>query len=169
MKLVLCVPIVLICAAIGRQLAGRMAQRLAFFREYQCAVTFLSDKVVGLGLELGKALCACHSGSLKPLFHACAAALRQNPQLSLTAIWRRSVDESCGRLGFLSKSDMRFVLEGGEALAALCGNPSERQAGIYLKRLAVHLEALETEKEKKCKLYNAAGLLCGLLIALLVV
>ena len=169
MKLVMCVAIVLLSAAIGRQLANRMMQRLVFFREFQSAVTFLSDQVVGTGIELYKALCACHCARIRPFFLACADALRANPQLVFDVIWRRCIAQMGTQLGFLSKTDMRFLLDGGEALETLCGNPSERQAGIYIKRLCAHVDALETEKTKKCRLYNTAGLLGGLMIALLVV
>lgn len=169
MKLILCVAIVLISAAIGRQFAVRMGQRLFFFREYQSAVTFLSDKVVGMGMELYKALCACQYDSIKPLFDACATSLRRSPQSRFDVIWNQALKKSSSQLGFLLKTDMRILAEGGYAIESLCGNPSERQAGIYLKRLSVFLEELEAEKNKKCKLYNTAGLLCGLMIALLVV
>lgn len=169
MKLALCVAIVLVSAAIGRQFAARMGQRLVFFREYQSAVTFLSDKVVGMGMELYKALLACQYASIKPLFDVCAASLRRSPQSRFDVIWDQALRKSGSQLGFLSKADMRILAEGGAAIEALCGNPSERQAGIYLKRLSTFLEELEAEKIKKCRLYNTAGLLCGLMIALLVV
>ena len=64
---------------------------------------------------------------------------------------------------------MLILSEGGEALEALCTNPSEKQAAIFLKRLSGHIAALEQEKSKKCKLYNTAGVLAGLMIALLVI
>ncbi len=169
MKLVMCLAIIVICAAIGRQLANKMSTRLAFFREYQTAVTFLFDKVVGLGSDLYQALYACSNENIRPFFHACAEALKKNPQLRLDTIWRESLAGISAQLACLNKKDIRFLLDGGEALEALCANPSERQAVIYTKRLAAQLDALEAEKKKKCRLFNSAGLLGGLMIALLVV
>lgn len=169
MKLLLCAAIVVVCTALGRQFSAKMAQRLLFFREYQSALTYLSDKVVGLNIELCKALSACRNDCIQPFFDACANALRETPQLSLDIIWRKCLSDFYPRLSFLTKEDMRFLSDGGAAAEALCANPSERQAALYLKRLGTHLDFLETEKEKKCRIYNMAGLLGGLMVALLVI
>lgn len=169
MKLILCLAIVAISAALGRQFSNRAVQRVCFFRDYQTAVTYLSDKVVGMNIELCKALQACQSESIRPLFDACAQALRDNPALSLECIWRQKLASMQPQLGLLSKEDRRLFCEGGAAIDALCANPSERQAALYLKRLGQHLDSLEAEKTKKCRLYNMAGLLGGLLIALLLI
>ncbi|MFA5675185.1 MAG: stage III sporulation protein AB [Christensenellales bacterium] len=169
MKLIMCAAVIAVCAALGRQFSARMIQRLLFFREYQSALTYLSDKVVGLNIELCKALKACDNDCVQPFFDACAAALRETPQLSLKSIWRECLSDFRSRLSFLTKEDMRFLNDGGAAAEALCANPSERQAALYLKRLGAHLDFLETEKNKKCRIYNMAGLLGGLMIALLVI
>lgn len=169
MKLILCLVIVAVSAALGRQFSNRMVQRLAFFRDYQAAVTYLSDKVVGMNIELCMALCACQCDSIRPLFDACAKTLRDNPSRSLGQIWRSSLGSLGPRLGLLHKEDMRLLTEGGASIDALCANPSERQAGLYLKRLGTYIGVLEAEKAKKCRLYNMAGLLGGLLIALLLI
>ena len=169
MKLVLCLVIVIISAYIGRLMSRKMAQRLDFFRDYQSAMTQLSDKVVGPGLELYKALLECRIDTVRPLLERSAVMLRQHPQLKLDAIWSKSLAQSGDALSALSKTDVLFLKEGGHALEALCGNPSEKQAAIYLKQLAVYIAALELEKNKKSKLYNTAGVLAGLMIALLVI
>lgn len=169
MKLALCFVIVIISAYIGRLMSRKMAQRLDFFRDYLSAMTQLSDKVVGPGLELYKALSECRSETIRPLFMQCAALLRQRPQLKLEAIWSESLALNRDALSPLSKADVLFLKEGGDALEALCTNPSEKQAAIYLKRLAGYIAALEQDKNKKSKLYNTAGVLAGLMIALLVI
>lgn len=169
MKLLMCAAIIVVSAAIGRQFSVKMTQRLLFFREYQSALTYLSDKVVGLNIELYKALCACKNGYVQPFFDACAAALRETPQLSLDCIWRKCLSSYSKSLSFLTKEDMRFLSDGGAAAEALCANPSERQAALYLNRLGAHLDLLEAEKNKKCRIYNMAGLLGGLMVALLVI
>ena len=51
MKLALCLLIVVISAYIGRLMSKRLVQRLDFFRDYLSAMTQLSDKVVGVGLD----------------------------------------------------------------------------------------------------------------------
>jgi stage III sporulation protein AB len=132
-------------------------------------MTQLSDKVVGVGLELAKALAECRGEAVGPLFRQCAAELRRSPQQRLEQIWARSLTQCRDALSPLSKADIAFLAEGGEALEALCTNPSEKQAAIYLKRLAAHIAALELEKNKKTRLYNTAGVLAGLMIALLVI
>jgi stage III sporulation protein AB len=169
MKLVLCLIIVILSAYIGRLLSRRMSLRLEFFRDYHSAMTALSDKVVGLGLELYMALSASHCENIDPLFRMCARLLRQSPQIRLNVIWRQSFEQRRDMFASLSKTDVLVVMEGGDALESLCANPSEKQSAIYLKRLAAHIAALEQEKNKKCKLYNTAGLLAGLMIALLVI
>ncbi len=169
MKLALCFLIVVISAYIGRLLSRRMSQRLEFFRDYLSAMTQLSDKVVALGLELYKALSECRSESVNPLFHQCAMMLRQYPQLKLEQIWKKSLAQCRDIQTSLSKTDVVLLAEGGEALEALCTNPSEKQASIYLKQLAGYIATLEQEKNKKNKLYNTAGVLAGLMIALLVI
>jgi stage III sporulation protein AB len=168
-KLVMCLLIVVISAYMGRLLSKRMAQRLDFFRDYLSAMTQLSDKVVGVGLELFKALAECRVAHLEPLFRTCAAMLKTNPRLKLEVIWAQSLAQCRDRLTFLSKTDVQFLAEGGSALEALCTNPSEKQAAIFLKRQADYIAALEQEKNKKTKLYNTAGVLAGLMIALLVI
>lgn len=169
MKLALCLAIVVISAYIGRLMSRKMAQRLDFFRDYQSAMTQLSDKVVGPGLELYKALLECRIQTVRPLFVCCAALLSQHPQLKLEVIWLKSLAQNREVLSSLSKADGLFLRDGGHALEALCGNPSERQAAIYLKQLADYTAVLEQEKSKKSKLYNTAGVLAGLMIALLVI
>jgi len=169
MKLALCFTIVVISAYIGRLLSRRMAQRLDFFRDYLSAMTQLSDKVVGVGLEIYKAMAECQNETVGPLFRECAALLRKRPQLRLEAIWAQSMASCRNAMTSLSKADVQFLATGGEALEALCTNPSEKQAAIYLKRLSAHIDALEQEKNKKTRLYNTAGILAGLMIALLVI
>jgi stage III sporulation protein AB len=169
MKLALCLAIVVLSAWIGRLLARRMAQRLDFFRDYMSAMTQLSDKVVGVGLELYKALAECRNETISPLFHECAVRLKKMPQLKLEQIWSCSLSQCRDNLSFLNKADLHFLAEGGEALESLCINPSEKQAAIYLKRLAAYIATLEQEKNKKTRLYNTAGVLAGLMIALLVI
>ena len=169
MKLALCLVIVIISAYIGRLMSRKMAQRLDFFRNYLSAMTQLSDKVVGPGLELYKALSECRIEAIRPLFVRCAALLRQYPQLKMDVIWSKSLGLNGETVSALSKPDVLFLKEGGHALEALCGNPSEKQAAIYLKQLSDYIAALEQEKNKKSKLYNTAGVLAGLMIALLVI
>ena len=148
---------------------GADADRLSFFREYQQSFTQLTDSVVGINLELYKALRSCGGSAVKDLFEECAALLKKIPQASFQQIWHKSVMQMKPDVGFLTKDDAKLLLEGGSAIEALCMNPSEKQAGIYLKRLAGYTAALETEKTKKCKLYNTTGVLAGLMIALLVI
>jgi len=168
-KLALCLLIVVISAYIGRLLSKRLEQRLDFFRDYLSAMTQLSDKVVGVGLELYRALAECRGDIAGPLLRACAVRLKANPQMKLEDIWAQSIVMCSDSLALLSKADIEFLKEGGGALAALCTNPSEKQAAIFLKRLAEHIAALEQEKNKKTKLYNTAGVLTGLMIALLLI
>jgi stage III sporulation protein AB len=161
--------IVVVSTAIGRLFAKRMADRLSFFREYQLSYMQLTDRVVGINLELYKALISCQEGTLKALFESCAAALKKTPQAAFQNIWQLCFTRLKSDFGGLSKDDVQIVLEGGGAIEALCMNPSEKQAGLYLKRLSGYTAVLETEKNKKCKLYNTTGVLAGLMIALLVI
>jgi|GEM_PF-1741783 len=169
MNLILCIVIVIISSAMGRLLSGRTSDRLVFIRDYQLAFTHLSDKMVSLNLELYKALLSCRSGRISPVFDGCAAALKKTPQAFFTDIWEKSFGRLKDDFSYLTREDIQIVLEGGGAIEALCKNPSEKQAGLYLKRLSEYMTALETEKIKKCKLYNTAGVLAGLMIALLVI
>ncbi len=169
MNLVLCAMIVAICTAMGRVFAGRMAERLAFFKDYQIAYTQLSDSMVGINLELYKALKSCRAERIKPLFEGCADLLKKKPQASFSQIWQMSFMGLKPGFGYLSKDDAAIVLEGGGAVETLCMNPSEKQAGLYLKRLSLYTADITAEKTKKCKLYNTAGVLAGLMIALLVI
>ena len=167
MSLVLCIIIVIVSTAMGRLLAQRMAERAALIREYQLSFTHLSDKVVGLNLELYKALLSCRSGRISPVFDRCAAVLKARPQAGFSDIWRQCFAGLKSEYSFLNKDDFMIITEGGDAIEALCKNPSEKQAGLYLKRLAEYMTALDTDKNKKCRLYNTAGVLTGLMIALL--
>ena len=165
MKLILCLFIVALCTYIGRLLAKKMAQRLAFFREYQAAVIYLADRIVGARLELIRALDGAQNEWMHAFFMRCANMLKTNPRLRFTAIWERCFDAR----GALTREDMAIVLEGGEAIEMLCRNPSPRQAEAYLRRIAAYIGDLENEKKKKCRLYNASGVLAGLFIALMVI
>lgn len=167
MKLVLCAAIVALCMYIGRLLAKRMTQRLAFLRDYQSAMVSLSDAVAGMHMPLDRALKVAENETMPDHFNRCAALLGRSPQTKFSQIWRESLEVQ--DTGFLTKDDMRLVLEGGGAVEALCTNPTEKQAGIYLKRLTESVDAMEIEKRKKCKLYHTTGVLAGLLIALMVI
>ncbi len=169
MNFILCIVIVIISTAMGRLLAGRMMDRLNFIRGFQMVFTHLSDKMIGLNLELYKALLSCRSGRVTPVFEECASELKTMPQASFTDIWARSFLRSKAEFSYMTKEDIQIVLEGGDAIEALCKNPSEKQASLYLKRLNEYMTTLETEKIKKCKLYNTTGVLAGLMIALLVI
>lgn len=169
MNLILCILIVVLSTALGRLFAGRMSDRLAFYREYQLAYTQLTDRIVGINLELYKALKSCRGGRVEALLSGCADALKMSPQAAFSDTWRQSFLSLKGEYGYLTKDDLQIVMEGGGAIEALCANPSEKQAGLYLKRLSSFLTILENEKIKKCKLYNTAGVLSGLMIALLVI
>lgn len=167
MNLIFCMLIVIFSAAIGRLFAGRLAERLALLRDYQAVFTQLSDKVVGLNLAVGKALESCPPGVMGGVLRQCAADLRHAPQEPLSRLWRRHFSQL--ENGCLTKNDRRLLVEGGAAIEALCMNPSERQAGLYLKRLTAYMAEAEAEKAKKSRLYNTTGVLAGLLIALLVI
>ncbi len=169
MNLILCVMIVAVCTAIGRIFAGRMTERLTFFREYHLIFTQLTDRMIGINLELFQALRSCQSEALHGLLLKCAFDLKRMPQAAFQQIWQMNLDRMKPSFGSLTKDDWKILREGGSAIEAICMNPSEKQAGIYLKRLSAYAEVLETEKQKKCKLYNTTGVLAGLMIALLVI
>ncbi len=169
MNLVLCLAIVLVCGYIGRQLAARSAQRLAFFREYESAMVSLADSIAGMSLELSRALETPCGDSVGEAFAECARKLRAAPQRRFAAIWRECLGEYSAGKTFLSKEDVRMISDAGEALEALCRNPSRKQAEGYLVRLEKHITELEEDKRRKGKLYSAGGVLAGLLIALLVI
>lgn len=167
MKLLACLLVVALCAYIGRLLSKRAAQRLEFFHEYQSSMIYLSDRISGMNLELAKALDAPHGSALGGFFSNCSRMLKSAPQKSLRSIWRTCFDGL--RLSFLTKEDLCIVYTGGEAIETLCMNPSERQSGAYARRLAAYVNDMESEKRKKCRLYNTTGMLAGLLIALMMI
>lgn len=167
MKLLACLLVVALCAYIGRLFSKKAAQRLDFFREYQSSMIYLSDRITGMNLELYKALDAPRSNMLGGFFKSCSRSLKDAPQKRFAGIWKARFDEL--PLSFLTKEDLKIVYAGGEAIETLCMNPSERQAGAYAKLLSGYVGEMETEKRKKCRLYNTSGLLAGLLIALLMI
>jgi|AGTN01.2.fsa_nt_gi Stage III sporulation protein AB (spore_III_AB). len=169
MNLLMCLAIVLLCGYIGRQLSRRAAQRLAFFREYESAVVSLADSITGMNLELRRALEAPCGDAMQPFMRDCAQRLKASPQRRFAAIWKECFERHVQKLSNLTKEDVRVITDAGEAVEALCRNPSRKQAEGYLKRLEAYIAEMEIEKRKKCRLYNAAGLLTGLFIALLVI
>lgn len=167
MKLIACLLIFALCSYIGRLLSKRAVQRLDFFREYQTACISLSDRIVGTNLELCKALNSSCDNSLRAFFCGCSRMLKDSPQSRFSYIWNRCFEKT--KPSSLSKDDLKIVASGGEAIEALCINPREKQADIYIKRIAGYIDVLEAEKQKKCRIYNTAGVLTGLLIALLMI
>ncbi len=167
MNLIFCMLIVIISAAIGRLFSSRMSERLNLIREYQAAFTRLTDSVTGLRIEIIMALQTGSDGRIDALFKSCADELIKNPRLPLHEIWRNRMSRLLKE--GLTNDDWQIITEGGLAAEAICANPTEKQAQIYLNRLSAYAAAMEQEKIKKCKLYNTAGVLTGLLIALLVV
>lgn len=167
MKLGLCLLIVMLSAYIGRLLSKKVSQRLTFFREYQAAIIYLTDRMVGLSLELCKALDAPADNDILAFFNQCSKSLKSSPQSRFFDIWKRSFNKS--EHSFLTKDDIKMFLDGGEAIETLCKNPSEKQANAYIKRLSGFINEMEIDKRKRCKLYNSAGVLAGLFIALMVI
>jgi len=169
MNLILCLGIVILCGYIGRQLSRRAAQRLAYFREYESAMISLTDSITGMNLELSRALEIPDGEMIRPIFHECAGRLRAIPQAKFTALWQECFERYTSQSAGFSKEDVRIIAAAGEALEALCRNPSQKQAEVYLKRLESYIAEMEIDKRKKCKLYSACGVLTGLFIALLVI
>jgi len=169
MNLILCLGIIIVCGYIGRQLSRRTAQRLAFFREYESAMVSLTDSITGMNLELARALEVPDSQAMRPIFQECARRLRTAPQAKFTALWRESFERNVPQSAGLSKEDVRMIEAAGDAVEALCRNPSRKQAEAYLKRTEAYIAEMEIDKRKKCKLYSAGGILVGLFIALLVI
>lgn len=167
MKLIACLLVIALCAYIGRLLSKRAAQRLDFFREYQSSMIYLSDRITGMNLELFKALETPRGSMLGGFLHSCSLMVKDSPQKAFACIWKRCFDEL--RLSFLTKEDLNVIYAGGEAIETLCMNPSEKQAGAYIRRLSAYVGEMEIDKRKKCKLYNTTGMLAGLLIALLMI
>jgi stage III sporulation protein AB len=167
MKLLACLLVVALCAYIGRLLSRRASQRLEFFRNYRSSMIYLSDRITGMNLELFKALEAPGDSVLNGFFRNCSRMLKDSPQKRFSAIWNACFDDM--RLSFLTKEDVNIVRAGGEAIETLCMNPSERQSGAYAGLLAGYVSEMETDKRKKCRLYNTTGMLAGLLIALLMI
>ena len=169
MNLLLCFGIVMVCGYIGRQLSKRAIQRLDFFREYESAMVSLADSVTGMSLELSRALEAARGSTVGEIFAECARKLRAAPQQRFTAIWRESFERHTAQLTNLNKEDARFIMDAGDAIEALCRNPSRKQADGYLRRLEGYIAEMEIDKRKKCRLFSAGGVLAGLFIALLVI
>ncbi len=167
MKLVLCLLIVILSAYIGRLFSKKASQRLIFFREYYSAVVYLTDRIIGLCLELCKALDASCENDIHKFFMQCSKSLKNSPSKRFSLIWKKNFNEA--KYTFLTKEDKRIILDGGEAVETLCKNPSEKQARAYVQRLSAYITEMETEKRKKCRLYNSAGVLGGLFIALMVI
>lgn len=167
MKLIACLLIIALCSYIGRLFAKRAAQRLDFFREYQAAYISLSDRIAGTNMELFKALDSSCDLSLRPFFRDCSRMLKDSPQSRFSSIWNYCLERS--RPTALTRDDLKIVSSGGEAIEALCMNPCEKQANIYIKRISGYLDKVETDKQKKCRIYNTTGVLTGLLIALLMI
>lgn len=169
MNLLLCLGIVMICGYIGGQLAKRTTQRLNFFREYESAMVSLADSVTGMSLELSRALEAARGATAGEIFMECARKLRAAPQQRFAAIWRESFEGHTAQLTSLNKEDIHVIMDAGDAIEALCRNPSRKQADGYLKRLDKYIAEMEIDKRKKCRLFSAGGVLAGLLLALLVI
>jgi stage III sporulation protein AB len=167
MKLIACLLIIALCSYIGRLFAKRAAQRLDFFREYQTAIISLSGRIAGTNLELCKALESSCGSSLRVFFGDCSNLLKESPQSRFSAIWKHCFEKI--KPTSLTVEDLKIVYSGGEAIEALCMNPCEKQADIYIRRISGYLDGLETEKQKKCRIYNTTGVLTGLLIALLMI
>ena len=129
----------------------------------------LADSVTGMSLELSRALESPCGETVGAVFAECARKLRAEPQRRFTAIWRECFEANADKLASLSKEDTRIIADAGEALEALCRNPSRKQAESYLGRLGTYITEMEADKRKKSKLYGAGGVLAGLLIALLVI
>lgn len=168
MNLLLCIGIIMLCGYIGRQLANRAAQRLNFFREYESSMVSLTDSITGVNLELSRALEASCGKTIGAVFRECARRLRETPKQRFAAIWSECFQQQLPR-SLLNKEDTRVILDAGEAIEALCKNPSRSQASGYMKRLNGYITEMETEKRKKSKLFSAGGVLAGLLIALIVI
>lgn len=167
MKLIACLLVVALCSYVGRLLSKRATQRLEFFREYLSCFVYLSDRIVGMNLELVKALETAGEGTLKEFFLNCSIMLSDHPQARLAAIWRACFENL--NLAFLTKEDIKAVISGGDTIESLCMNPSEKQASAYIKRLSAYNDAMEIEKRKRCRIYNTSGVLAGLMIALLLI
>jgi len=167
MKLLACLLVVVICGYIGRLMSKRTGQRLDFFREYHSSLINLSDRIVGMNLELCKALDASGSGTVRIFFGRCSNTLKGSPRTSFSSIWDKNFESM--KLTNLTRDDVSVISSGGDAIESLCMNPSEKQAHAYIKRLSGYMDSLEAEKRKKCKLYNTSGMLTGLLIALLMI
>jgi stage III sporulation protein AB len=167
MKLIACLLIIALCSYIGRLLSKRAAQRLDFFREYQTAYISLSDRIVGINLELSKALDSSCDNNMRGFFCDCSIMLKDSPQSRFSSIWNYCLEKM--KPTPLTKDDIKFVSSGGESIEALCMNPYEKQANVYIKRISEYIDRLETDKQKKCRVYNTSGVLTGLLIALLMI
>lgn len=167
MKLIACLLVIALCSYIGRLFSKRTAQRLDFFMEYQTAYVSLSDRIAGTNMELCKALDSSFGSSLGAFFCDCSRILKDSPQSRFSSIWNYCLEKS--RPAALTKEDLKIVSSGGEAVEVLCMNPCEKQANIYIKRISGYLDKLETEKQKKCRIYNTTGVLTGLLIAILMI
>jgi len=168
MKLVLCLIIVLLCSYIGRLMSKKAMQRLDVMRAYQSSVIHLCDSVLGLRLPLIQAMTSCPNKTMCRLFQLCAATLSSSPTASVAAVWKDGFS-GAPELEGIGRNDMDIINDGGHAIETLCANPSAAQASLYLKRLEDYIGTLETEKQKKCKLYHTSGVLAGLMIALLVI
>lgn len=167
MKIFLCLIVIALSTYLGRLLSKAAVSRLDFFRQYHEAIISISDRISGMNMELFKALKVSGSPILTVFFEECVALLRESPHKKFSEIWTGCIDKS--KLNFLRKEDIKVIKSGGEAIENLCSNPTEKQALAYMKRLSAYIEEMETEKRKKCKIYNTTGVLAGLFFALLMI
>jgi hypothetical protein len=161
MNLLLCFSIIMLCGYMGRLLAQRATQQLEFFREFESAMVSLADSGPGMSLDLSRARETPCGDTVGPGVQECAQRLRAAPQRCFSEIWRECFQQRLQGFCGLGKEDMRVVMDAGEAIEALCRNPGRSQTSGYLKRLANYLADMEIDKRKKCRLFNAGGVLAG--------
>lgn len=105
---------------------------------------------------------------ISKIFLNCSDIISQNTNKSMNEIWKESIDNNKEEL-YLNEEDIGYLYSFGKTLGYLDKGLQINNISITVKYIEEKINELNESITKNKKLYQSAGILCGLIICIVLI
>lgn len=168
-KLIMSFVIVGCSTLIGIEMARGYVLRTKELRELQSALARLEAEILHYLTRLPEALKLTGEsvgGEVGNIFISVSEKLVENSNLTISQVWRKTIDEFENRL-YLHKEDLEILQRLGDNLGSGNKEGQKKYINITLMQLNEQEQKAQEQRSKYEKMYRSLGVLCGLAIAII--
>jgi stage III sporulation protein AB len=158
------------CVGIGIYYQIREIFRYRNLQELLKAAVVLAGEIASMRTPLPDALfqASCRSGGVVSVFLRSVTEELEGGQGEFSIVWKKKLQENIQAMQ-LREQDRHELEELGTMLGYLDVEMQIQSLELYKKRVETSIEELESQKEKRSRLYPVLGTMAGVLLCILIV